>query len=138
MSNGAADDTVVSEAAAWLADYLQMHKVAESQEVKRAGREVGHKEDSLKKARHEIKAPVAPFGFPRRTAWCEPGLAPHEIRDRVKSLEPAEPSEAQEQLPGVSSPQSEPVGASGRRTEQTGASSHRQPERQSEQGVPSP
>jgi hypothetical protein len=83
---GADDDSVVSEAAAWLTDYLQIHKVIESQETKRAAKEVGHSETALRRAREKIRAPVASFGFPRRTAWCEPGLDPDQLYERLRSL----------------------------------------------------
>jgi hypothetical protein len=128
VSSNGSDDSVISEAAAWLTDYLQIHKVAESQEVKRAGKEMGHGTDALRRAREKIKAPVASFSFPRRTAWCEKGLDPDELYERLRQL--SEPQSGQVEasqmaLPVTGEPAPTGTASRGSRARRTGEPSSR-------------
>lgn len=71
--------TAVSEAAEWLRDYLTIHQVAWSQDVKKAAREEGHTEATLKRARERAGAGVLTRGFPKRSYWSAPGLTPDDV-----------------------------------------------------------
>jgi hypothetical protein len=62
--------TAVSEAGAWLEDYLSSQGgTAASADIKRLGAKVGHSQDALKRARRKIRATVDSSGFPRVTFW---------------------------------------------------------------------
>jgi hypothetical protein len=59
--------TEVAEAAGWLSDYLSLHQVATSQQVKAEGKKVGISADALKRARHKLGVGLTSAGFPRST-----------------------------------------------------------------------
>ena len=71
--------SATAEAAAWLTDYLEQHKVAASQTVKAQAKADGISPDSLKRARQKISAGATSAGFPRRTYWSAPGLTPEQV-----------------------------------------------------------
>ena len=76
---GADDRTATDDAAGWLGDYLQSRGgYADSADVKRDGRQAGHAERALHRARPKVHAASVAHGFPRRTYWCLPGFAPGE------------------------------------------------------------
>jgi hypothetical protein len=91
----------VTDAAGWLTDYLSIHKVVESQRAKADGVGVGHNRAALDRAREKIKATPMNYGFPRRTAWCQPGLDPDELTTRLAALkeEPQSSQSSQSSLP---------------------------------------
>jgi hypothetical protein len=97
----------VAEAAAWLTDYLQLHPVVPSKQVKQDGSKADHSENSLKRARHKIGAGVKPFGFPRTTYWSKPGLDPDEV-DRLLAIsqsdQPSGISHGESDLTGLTGP----------------------------------
>jgi len=66
--------SAVSEAAEWLADYLELNggKVA-SADVKKDAARVGHSYDAAKRARRKLRLTVESEGFPRRTYWITAG-----------------------------------------------------------------
>lgn len=67
------DKTATTEAADWLADYLEAEGGrAESAEIKREGAKAGHSIDSLKRARRRLGLTSESSGFPRRTYWATP------------------------------------------------------------------
>lgn len=68
--------------AAWLADFLSIHQVARSQDVKAEARREGHSVRTVERARVRIGAGVTNRGFPRRTWWSDPGITP----DRAAQL----------------------------------------------------
>lgn len=72
-SKSSDERSATTEAAGWLLDYLdECGGVAASVDIRKAGLEVGHSYDSLKKARRRIGAPYEQRGFPRVTYWLHP------------------------------------------------------------------
>lgn len=78
-SESADSKSATSEAMAWLSDYLTVHQVASSQQIKAAAKDDGHGVDAIKRARQRIGAGATSHGFPRRTYWSAPGLTPDEV-----------------------------------------------------------
>ena len=78
-SESADAKTATTEAMAWLADYLSLHQVASSQQIKADAKVDGHGPDALKRARQRIGAGAISHGFPRRTYWSATGLTPDEV-----------------------------------------------------------
>jgi len=69
--------SATSEAADWLTDHLTSEGGSDtSASIKAAGRNAGHSESALKRARQRIKATSTASGFPRQTFWTLPGTAP--------------------------------------------------------------
>jgi hypothetical protein len=66
----------LQEATYWLNDWLVMHEVAPSQDVKTAASKAGHSASTLKRARASLGAGITSHGFPRVTWWSKPGLTP--------------------------------------------------------------
>jgi len=109
--------SATQEAAAWLSDFLTMHKVASSKEIKDAGKADGHGIDALKRARQKIGAGATAHGFPRRTYWSAPTLTPDDV-DRIlvdlsQSEQPSRSSHGESALTALTAPtgQSEPQSA---------------------------
>jgi hypothetical protein len=73
------------EAEGWLRDWLRANPVSDSKDVKQAGRDEGHSERTLKRARKKIGAGVLSVGFPRRTVWSKPGVTPDDVEKIVAS-----------------------------------------------------
>jgi hypothetical protein len=131
----------VTDAAGWLKDYLTIHKVVESQRAKADGSSVGHSRAALERARDRIKAPTMNYGFPRRTAWCEPGLDPDELVARLAALrdDAQSPQSPQSPLPfgdgercDDSSERSSPRHMSDASTEATEATDSQPPKRKTQ------
>ena len=66
-SESADSKSATSEAMAWLSDYLTVHQVVFSQQIKVAAKDDGHGQDALKRVRQRIGAGPTSPGFPRRT-----------------------------------------------------------------------
>lgn len=79
------DRTAIEEAAGWLADFLAIHRVASSEDIKKAGGGYGHSERTLKRARERLGAGLNNHGFPRRTWWSKPGMTPDEVDEWFQS-----------------------------------------------------
>jgi hypothetical protein len=69
--DGGEKHTATSEAMDWLADFLSLADggSAESAVIKEAGKEAGHSERSLHRAREKLKLDVEHVGMPRKTWW---------------------------------------------------------------------
>jgi hypothetical protein len=103
-SNEVAGDNAsdLLSARAWLTDYLaQQDGVASSQDIKKAGRDEGHAEHTLKRARQRLAAGVANVGFPRRTYWSSPGLTPDQVEAIIAKKEQPTPPPPADPLPGI-------------------------------------
>ena len=70
------DRSAVTEASAWLEDYLisQGGQVF-SADAKRAGHQAGHTDAAVRRARERLRLVVDSAGFPRVTTWELPRAA---------------------------------------------------------------
>lgn len=69
----AGDQTAVTEAAEWLADYLQRDEgESESGPLKKFAHQAGHAERTLQRARVKLRVQTTSRGYPRRTYWRLP------------------------------------------------------------------
>jgi hypothetical protein len=112
--------TATAEAAAWLADYLAIHRVASSQQIKTDAKTEGHGPDALKRARNKIGAGAINHGFPRRSYWSHPDMTPDQVEDHLQTH--AQSEQNSQSNPGESAPtaltaptgqKEDPVGAVG-------------------------
>ncbi|MGC8514270.1 MAG: hypothetical protein ACP5P1_14740, partial [Acidimicrobiales bacterium] len=85
-SEGPEAKSATTEAAAWLADYLSLNRVDDSQQTKADAKVAGHGVDAVKRARARIGAGAISHGFPRRTYWSAPGLSPDEVKGILDEL----------------------------------------------------
>jgi hypothetical protein len=73
--------SLTDEASNWLSDYLAIHIVVDSSQVRADGKAAGYGETTLKRARSKIGAESTNYGYPKRAFWSKPGLTPDEIVD---------------------------------------------------------
>ncbi len=70
VNDGPSKQTAVDRAARWLEDHLGAHGgSAPSDEVKLAGKEAGHSDRTLKRAKVQLGVDVKSIGYPRKTHW---------------------------------------------------------------------